>query len=122
MQLRQKISGIGLKRLLRNCPVCHSKQQSMLLEHREGGEGGQEPPVCIEGKRNLADGGEPAKASSIRYDVTGKVSDCRKLLPQRETECANLIRHRPVEAERSHRNDDVSRGEMVGMCLWQDPR
>ncbi len=26
MQLRQDVSGIGLKRLLRNCPVCHSKQ------------------------------------------------------------------------------------------------
>ncbi len=26
MQLRQNVSGIGLKRLLRNCPVCHSKQ------------------------------------------------------------------------------------------------
>ncbi len=25
MQLRQNVSGIGLKRLLRNCPVCHSK-------------------------------------------------------------------------------------------------
>jgi hypothetical protein len=23
MQLRQNVSGIGLKRLLRNCPVCH---------------------------------------------------------------------------------------------------
>ncbi len=26
LQLRQNVSGIGLKRLLRNCPVCHSKQ------------------------------------------------------------------------------------------------
>ncbi len=26
MQLRQNVSGIGLKRLLRNCPICHSKQ------------------------------------------------------------------------------------------------
>ena len=26
VQLRQNVSGIGLKRLLRNCPVCHSKQ------------------------------------------------------------------------------------------------
>ncbi len=26
MQLRQDVSGISLKRLLRNCPVCHSKQ------------------------------------------------------------------------------------------------
>ncbi len=26
MQLRQNVSGIGLKRLLSNCPVCHSKQ------------------------------------------------------------------------------------------------
>ena len=26
MQLRQNVSGIGLKRLLRNCPVGHSKQ------------------------------------------------------------------------------------------------
>ncbi len=26
MQLRQNVGGIGLKRLLRNCPVCHSKQ------------------------------------------------------------------------------------------------
>jgi hypothetical protein len=26
MQLRQNVSGVGLKRLLRNCPVCHSKQ------------------------------------------------------------------------------------------------
>ena len=82
VQLRQNVSGIGLKRLLRNCPVCHSKQQSILLEHREGGEGGKEPPVCIECKRNLADGGEPAKGSSKRHDVTGKVRDCRKLLPQ----------------------------------------
>ena len=115
VQLRQNVSGIGLKRLLRNCPVCHSKQQSILLEHREGGEGGKEPPVCIECKRNLADGGEPAKGSSKRYDVTGKVSDCRKLLPQGETECVNLCtRHHPVE--RSHRNDDVSRGEMKGVC------
>jgi hypothetical protein len=41
MQLRQNVSGIlvGLKRLLRNRPVCHSKQQSVLLEHREGGRG-----------------------------------------------------------------------------------
>jgi len=107
VQLRQNVSGIGLKRLLRNCPVCHSKQQSILLEHREGGEGGKEPPVCIECKRNLADGGEPAKGSSKRYDVTGKVSDCRKLLPQGITECVNLCtRHHPVES--SHRNDDVS--------------
>jgi len=30
----------------------------------------------------LADGGEPAKGSSKRHDVTGKVGDCRKLLPQ----------------------------------------
>ncbi len=57
MQLRQNVSGIGLKRLLRNCPVCHSKQQSILLEHREGEEGGQEPPVSIEWQRNLADDG-----------------------------------------------------------------
>ncbi len=83
MQLRQNVSGIGLKRLLCNCPVCHSKQQIILLEHREGGKGGQELPVCIECKRNLADGNEPAKGSSERHDVTGKVSDCRKLLPQR---------------------------------------
>ena len=115
VQLRQNVSGIGLKRLLRNCPVCHSKQQSILLEHGEGGEGGQEPPVCIECKRNLADVGEPAKGSSKRYDVTGKVSDCRKLLPQGETECVNLCtRHHPVE--QGHRNDDVSRGEMKGVC------
>ncbi len=66
--------------------MCHSKQQSILLEHGEGGKGGQEPPVCSECKRNLADGGEPAKGSSERHDVTGKVGDCRKLLPQRETE------------------------------------
>ncbi len=26
VHLRQNVSGIGLKRLLRNCPVCHSKQ------------------------------------------------------------------------------------------------
>ncbi len=26
MQLRLNVSGIGLKRLLHNCPVCHSKQ------------------------------------------------------------------------------------------------
>jgi hypothetical protein len=26
MQLLQNVSGIGLERLLRNCPVCHSKQ------------------------------------------------------------------------------------------------
>ncbi len=66
MQLRQNVSSIGLQRLLRNCPVCHSKQQNILLEHGEGGEGGQEPPVRIECKRNLADGGggEPAKGSS----------------------------------------------------------
>ena len=116
VQLRQNVSGIGLKRLLRNCPVCHSKQQSILLEHREGGEGGKEPPVCIECKRNLADGGEPAKGSSKRHNVTGKVSDCRKLLPQGKTECVNLCtRHHPVE--RSHRNDDVSRGEMKGVCV-----
>ena len=115
VQLRQNVSGIGLKRLLRNCPVCHSKQQSILLEHREGGEGGKEPPVRIERKRNLADGGEPAKSSSKRHDVTGKVGDCRKLLPQGKTECVNLCtRHHPVE--RSHRNDDVSRREMKGVC------
>jgi hypothetical protein len=115
VQLRQNVSGIGLKRLLRNCPVCHSKQQSILLEHREGGEGGNEPPVCIECKRNLADGGEPAKGASKRDDMTGKVSDCRKLLPQGITECVNLCtRHHPVE--HSHRNDDVSRGEMQGVC------
>jgi hypothetical protein len=41
MQLRQNVNGIGLKFLLHNCPVCHSKQQSILLEHREGGECGQ---------------------------------------------------------------------------------
>ncbi len=69
MRLRQNVSGIGLKRLLRNCPVCHSKQQSILLEHGEkGGEGDQEPPVRIECKRNLADGGEPAKGSSKRHE------------------------------------------------------
>jgi hypothetical protein len=86
------------------------------LEHREGGESSKEPPVRIERKRNLADGGEPAKGSSKRHDVTGKVSDCRKLLPQGETECVNLCtRHHPVE--RSHRNDDVSRGEMKGVCV-----
>ena len=115
VQLRQNVSGICLKRLLSNCPVCHSKQQGVLLEHREGGEGGKEPPVRIERKKNLADGGEPAKGSSKRHDVTGKVGDCRKLLPQWKTECVNLCtRHRPVE--RSHRNDDVSRGEMKGVC------
>ena len=90
MQLRQNVSGIGLKRLLRNCPVCHSKQQSILLEHREGGEGGKEPPICIECKRNLANSGESAQGSSKRHDVTGKVSDCRKLLPQGETELVTL--------------------------------
>jgi hypothetical protein len=39
MQLWQNVSSIGLKRLLRNCPVCHSKQQSALLEHGEGRKG-----------------------------------------------------------------------------------
>ena len=52
------------------------------MEHREGGEGGKEPLVCIECKRDLADGGEPAKGYSKSYDVTGMVSDCCKLLPQ----------------------------------------
>ena len=70
MQLRQNVSGIGLKRLIRDSPVCHSKQQSVLLGNREGGEGGKEPPVSIECQRNLADGGEPAKCSSKRYDVS----------------------------------------------------
>ncbi len=41
MQLRQNLSDIGLKRLLSNCPVCNSKQQSVLLENREWGEGGE---------------------------------------------------------------------------------
>ena len=86
VQLRQNVSGIGLKRLLRNRPVCHSKQQSVLLEHREGGKGGKEPPVRIECKRNLANGDESAKGSSKRHDVTGKVGDRRKLLPQGEME------------------------------------
>ncbi len=48
MQLRQNVSGIGLKRLLSNCPVCNSKQQSVLLEKREWGEGDKEPPVDIQ--------------------------------------------------------------------------
>jgi hypothetical protein len=47
MQLRQNVSGIGLKRLLRNCPVCHSKQYSVLLENGEGGEGGEESTIDI---------------------------------------------------------------------------
>ena len=114
VQLRQNVSGISLKRLLRNCPVCHSKQQGVLLEHREGGEGGKEPPVRIERKRHLADGGEPAKGTSKRYDVSGKVGYCSDLLPQGETKGVNLCtRHLPVED--SHRNDDVSRGEMKGV-------
>ncbi len=84
------------------------------MEHREGGEGGKEPPVRIERKRHLADGGEPAKGTSKRYDVSGKVGDCSYLLPQGETEGVNLCtRHLPVED--SHRNDDVSRGEMKGV-------
>ena len=67
-------------------------------------------------RKNLANGGEPAKGSSKRHDVTGKDSDCRELLPQGETECVNLCtRHHPVE--HSHRNDDVSRGEMKGVCV-----
>jgi hypothetical protein len=74
VQLRQNVSGISLKRLLRNCPVCHSKQQGVLLEHREGGEGGKEPPVCIERKRHLADGGEPAKGylETLRCEREGQ--------------------------------------------------
>ncbi len=48
MQLRQNVSGIDLKRLLSNCPVCNSKQQSVRLENREWGEGGEEPPVDIQ--------------------------------------------------------------------------
>ncbi len=48
MQLRQNVSGIGLKRLLSNCPVCNSKQQSVLLKNREWGEGGEEPPLDIQ--------------------------------------------------------------------------
>ena len=85
------------------------------MEHGEGGEGNKEPPVRIERKRNLANGGEPAKGSSVRHDVTGEIGDCRKFFPQGETECVNLCtRHHSVE--RSHRNDDVSRGEMKGFC------
>ena len=37
MPLGQDVIGIGRKRLLRNCPVCHSKQQSVLLKNEEGG-------------------------------------------------------------------------------------
>ncbi len=116
MQLRQNVSGIGLERLLRKCPFCHSEQQSVLLGNGGGGKGGKEPPISIECKRSLAEGGESAKASPERHDVTRKVRDCGKLFPQRQTQRVYLCtRHRPVES--SHRNDDVSRGEMKGACV-----
>ena len=75
VQLRQNVSGIGLKRLLRNCPVCNSKRQSVLLAHEEGGQGVKGPSISIECNKSLADGGEPVKGFSKRHDVTGKVGD-----------------------------------------------
>ena len=48
VQLRQDVRGISLERLLRNRPVCHRKQQCILLENGERGEGGEEQPIDIE--------------------------------------------------------------------------
>ncbi len=36
VQLRDAVNGVSLKRLLRNRPVCHSKQQGILLENGKG--------------------------------------------------------------------------------------
>ena len=38
VMLRNDVRGVSLERPLRNVPVCHSKQQSVLVEHGEGGE------------------------------------------------------------------------------------
>ncbi len=47
VQLRQNVSGISLKRLLSDCPVCNSKQEGVLLKNGEWGEGGEEPAINI---------------------------------------------------------------------------
>jgi hypothetical protein len=37
VMLQQDVRGVSLERVLFNCPVCHSKQQSVLVKNREGG-------------------------------------------------------------------------------------
>jgi hypothetical protein len=54
VQLRNDLSSVSFKCLLGNCPVCHSKQPSVLVEHGEGGEGGEDQTERIKLKRSLA--------------------------------------------------------------------
>ncbi len=63
VQLRNDVSGVILKRLLRNYPVCHSKQQSVLVEHVEGGEGSEEQTERIKLKRSLGSCFKPGQDS-----------------------------------------------------------
>ncbi len=95
MQLRDDVSSVSFKPLLSNCPVCHSKQQSALVEHGEGEEGGEEQTERIKLKRSLAGCFKPGKDSPKSYDVGvgGKVKHCRELFLQRQTQSVYLWLH-----------------------------
>jgi hypothetical protein len=109
--LRNDVRGVSLERLLRNCPVCHSKQQSVLVEHGEGGESCEEQSERIKRNKSLSRYVELGKDSPKRCDVGRKAGDGREFLLQRQTQGVYLCtRHCPVE--NSHRIDDVSRGQM----------
>ncbi len=85
------------------------------MKHGEGGEGGEEQSERIKLKRSFAGCCKLGKDSPKSYDVGGKVRHFRELFLQRQTQSIYLCtRHRPVED--SHRNDDVSRGQMQGVC------
>ncbi len=118
MRLQDDVDSVSLKRVLGNCHVCHSKQQSVLelVEHGEGGEGGEEQTERIKLKRSLFGCCKPGKNSPKSYNVGGKVRYCREIfLFQRQMQSIYLCtRHHPVED--SLRNDDVSRGQMQGVC------
>ncbi len=111
MQLRQDVRGVSLERLLRNRPVFHGKQHSVLLE-----DGVWERVIRNVLKASSARGACPAVASRARvplYNVCRDVGDCGEYFLQRQTQGLYLRNHHcPVK--NSHRIDDISisRGQM----------
>ncbi len=125
MMLQYNVCCVCLKRLLSDCPVVDSKQQSVLLKNGERGKSSQKQSVqCVEHERILSGCGQPCKVSPKRDDVC--VQRVRKSLrapgesvffrSRRLASCVYLrTRHCPVENR--HRIDDVSRGQMKGVCV-----